>query len=86
MSKRKWNSGKPPHVGWWNASLARDHLLWRWWNGAQWSIYCHQGHSGEAVEARARCASNHRENQTMEWTDYYPENARVPRINPNKKG
>jgi hypothetical protein len=78
---RKWHRGPPPHVGWWNASLLQDPICWRWWNGGAWSIDVETTFSTEMLEYYA----SHVTTQThlVEWTDYWPENARVPRVDPN---
>ena len=80
MSERVWNKGAPPHAGWWNASRLRATDAWRWWNGSEWSIQANQGHS--AVEAADRAELRVSDQDSVEWTNYYPKNARVPRINP----
>lgn len=80
MSKRTWNSGPPPHVGWWNASLFDDDEMWRWWNGASWSngVHCsHTQHWAAKVAAGRKTRS-----QSIRWSDYWPRRARVPRIDP----
>ena len=35
MSKLKWHSGKPPHVGWWHCKdpCSKPWGDWRFWNG-----------------------------------------------------
>lgn len=33
----KWRRGKPPHIGWWPASISQCPTLLRWWNGHKWS-------------------------------------------------
>lgn len=80
--ERTWHSGPPPHIGWWNASTIKDPAAWRWWNGEVWSraAYPHQTAAYAAKEAA--CASDTR---SVEWTDYYPVNARVPRVDPTTK-
>lgn len=35
--KIKWNSGPPPSIGWWPASIRRDPNYLRWWDGLAWS-------------------------------------------------
>lgn len=83
MAERVWHSGPPPHVGWWNASACYDDDAWRWWNGECWSpsVYAY-----EPIRAVVRAASMHTVFCTgeIEWTDYWPENARVPRIDPRE--
>lgn len=82
MTKRVWNSGPPPHVGWWNASWLKSDASWRWWNGVRWSRavqdYCDVAEAGgcAAKPTGAVCQAD------ILWTRYWPENARVARINP----
>ena len=81
--KRVWNSGPPPHVGWWNASEFRDPLAWRWWNGKTWSLVAWAGclpeTAGKSASARqlARWGSG-----SIMWSTHWPKNARVPRVVP----
>jgi hypothetical protein len=79
MSFREWNSGAPPHIGWWEASIIRSSGLWRWWNGTRWSD---AAISSDDMDEVLRCAARIGLNEGISWTDYYPENARVPRIKP----
>lgn len=80
MTNRIWHKGPPPNVGWWNASLNRDKNLWRFWDGESWSGAAAPQNSIEEVSRIAKCKSpfSHR----IEWTDYWPEGARVPRLDP----
>jgi hypothetical protein len=32
-----WRRGKPPHIGWWPASICYCPTLLRWWDGRRWS-------------------------------------------------
>ena len=80
MTERIWRSGPPPHIGWWNASVTRAEDKWRWWNGTEWS------HSVSAT-ARTTDAAHFAkqispDQDRIKWTDYWPENARVPRVDP----
>ena len=82
MKPRVWHKGPPPHIGWWNASHCRFESIWRWWDGKCWSNWATIMASSEFA---ARYAEQKASNQSnIEWTHYYPENARVPRVNPNK--
>ena len=79
MSERVWHKGPPPHVGWWEASYAKEEGVWRWWDGKCWSQ--------PAWEPMSACdAAFHAERPSAIcrhcWTDYWPENARVPRLDP----
>lgn len=79
MTTRTWHKGPPPHVGWWNASYFRSDFSWRWWDGECWSHICYEFmNSREAKNEAKKSLSIH----GIEWTDYYPENARVPRVDP----
>lgn len=78
MTERVWKSGPPPHVGWWNASVTRDSAAWRWWNGERWSIVHYAFDRPGSRPSKASEGMNRR----MLWTDYWPENARVPRLDP----
>jgi hypothetical protein len=77
-SKRIWHSGPPPHIGWWNASLWGDHDLWRWWDGQRWSWGVNSSDPINVVRLQA----SKRLGYDVKWSDYYPENARVPRVDP----
>jgi len=83
--KLKWHSGQPPHVGWWMASIFRDEHCWRWFDGKHWALPASDDESAvvAAMYANRRAAPHHA--KQVEWTDYYPENARVPRIDPRSK-
>lgn len=76
---RIWHNGPPPHVGWWNASVSKRADAWRWWDGECWShvVYEHE-HEMRADYQAARTSSK----TDIEWTDYWPEYARVPRVDP----
>lgn len=80
MSARTWHSGPPPFCGWWNASTSRDLTSWRWWNGRNWSVGAYPSDSAEYAARQALRESDRL--YEIEWADYYPKNARVPRIDP----
>lgn len=80
MNDRVWNSGSPPHVGWWNASTRRMVHTWRWWDGKEWSLPAYPDYEAELAGAQAEWKAP--DAGPTEWTDYYPENARVPRVAP----
>ncbi len=76
-----WHKGPPPHVGWWNASVCQSQHAWRWWDGQAWSAS--SGSHRFAVEAAARKKQlSGGGRRRIEWSDYYPTDARVPRLNP----
>lgn len=84
MDERKWHKGPPPHIGWWNASWCCHIETWRWWNGRHWSRGAEPTNSTGLVVASAKERAPIFEDD-IEWTDYWPENARVPRLDPRKK-
>jgi len=81
MSDRKWHSGPPPHVGWWNASHFMNNEIWRWWNGTRWSRFITSNTApvtaGDIANLTPECTVD-----DIYWSDYWPKNARVPRIDP----
>lgn len=77
--KRKWHKGPPPHIGWWNASVNRDGGIWRWWTGRRWSLPASSRCSAKEAAGEARLPATA---SGIQWTDYWPEDARVPRIAP----
>ena len=78
--KRVWHSGPPPHVGWWNASVLEVEDFWRWWDGQAWSRIAQE--YNDAVYAGMQASMATTSQQGIRWTDYYPANARVPRVKP----
>ena len=83
MSTRTWHKGPPPFPGWWNASWNFNHRIWRWWNGRYWSksVFLDDGMNYIKV-ATSRPDQNQ---DDIKWSDYWPENARVPRVDPRSK-
>jgi len=80
QERHVWNSGPPPHVGWWNASsIGNFKRAWRWWDGKQWSAAAI--FSQDVTEA-VRGAGMAARERNIRWTDYYPVDARVPRVAP----
>ena len=89
MSERKWYSGPPPHVGWWlctDNSFEHDYAdMWRWWDGEAWSFFSLSTDSAHNAGKNARCRAyfmRNKEKWGIRWSDYYPANARVPRVKP----
>ena len=82
MSDRVWHSGPPPHVGWWNASCDRRANIWRWFDGKDFSIAYSESSSLEEISAPVILHGI--PVNVLEWSDYWPENARVPRIDPRE--
>ncbi len=82
----KWSNEPPPHVGWWLTCNTRPPVaegLWRWWNGKHWSAGIRKS-MPSMVAARAANFPSLWLNSELVWTDYWPENARVPRVDPNE--
>ena len=77
----EWHSGPPPHVGWWNASAWSDPDCWRWWNGTRWSMPMYPDDLADWAGAAALIPEPPY-SAGIKWRHYYPDNARVPRINP----
>lgn len=80
MTKRVWHKGPPPHRGWWEASQDRSSQVWRWWNGRFWSHFTLSYMSASSAAQLSRHKASRQ--SEIEWTNYYPANARVPRIAP----
>lgn len=81
-----WHRGEPPHNGWWNASNTCNTetwgRVWRWWDGKCWSASAYPRDSMATVK---QMANRKTPTNDIKWTDYWPENARVPRIDPGFK-
>lgn len=79
-----WNEGPPPFAGWWNASeLGLDPGEWRWWDGTQWSLGASGGLNHlPPVVVNGMAAVVSPVQETVLWTWYWPEGARVPRQYP----
>jgi hypothetical protein len=85
MSKRTWNKGYPPFTGWWCTKIGPVTDVWRWFNAKKqtWSIGVSDIHSAECA-ARLAVQKSPARPARIEWTDYWPKNARVPRIDPRR--
>lgn len=81
MSNRKWNKGNPPHAGW--------HLCsgewWRYFDGESWSYGARSWYVLSEVKKSANKRILKELHSNIVWCDYWPENARVSRINPDAK-
>lgn len=77
--KRVWHSGPPPHVGWWQASGSRNPQLWRWWNGTNWSLPVMKDYCDEWLQEAVKSPTVL---MNILWNDYWPADARVPRLAP----
>jgi len=81
ITERSWKKGPPPHIGWWNASYRRCKEQWSWWDGEKWSTpaYFFDTRKQAAENAKYRAIAYV---DKIEWNDYYPQGARVPRVDP----
>lgn len=91
--ERRFNRGAPPHVGWWNSSVLlcvggqERGLLngwescWRWWDGDGWSFPYFPTASAASIASYV-LSCRYQTGCEIIWSDYYPEAARVPRVNP----
>ena len=81
---RKWHKGFPPHTGWWYTKFDQCIYFWRWFDAENqtWSVGVPDTYTPEQA---ARWAAQKGAIQTsIEWSNYWPENARVPRIDPRR--
>lgn len=82
MNERTWHKGPPPHIGWWNAAKFRFDDCWRWWDGTGWSYAVYDDATAKEAGVAASKPAPSDAQSRIEWTDFYPDNARVPRIDP----
>ncbi len=82
MAERKWNSGKPPAPGWYNASVRHDPRAWRWWDGKQWSVVVYPIAPAEQAAKAAKKPDDRFFQAATCWTTYWPAGARVERSKP----
>ena len=76
MTERIWHSGKPPCVGWYNASKQRQANCWRWWDGQFWSLPAYENEKSDLAIQSAFAKAEFQD--CIEWTTYWPKNPRVP--------
>jgi hypothetical protein len=73
-----WHKGPPPSIGWWPASVTRDHAVLRWWNGQWWSDPAWPYTPAKVAAAAAR-RQRWLEDE-IEWTDrpaWWPERSKT---------
>lgn len=87
MNKPKWKKGWPPFKGWWNMSICRDSGIWRWIEPETGfiSVAVYKNLDASDAARKAKVHDIFRPIEELEYSDYWPENARVPRIDPRKK-
>jgi len=81
MKQCNWYSGPPPHVGWWCTYKEGRFTRWRWWDGYKWSLFAIPSDPRIIAGEWAKTEALH---QNQKWNNYWPENARVPRIDPRR--
>jgi hypothetical protein len=86
MSKEiVWHKGPPPHVGWWCSSMGIDVTYWRWFgDDGKFSISVPSDDNRWNLDFKALQLKSHPKINGIYWCDYWPENARVPRVDPRK--
>lgn len=80
-----WNTGAPPHVGWWvvKASFGEPGTFKAWWDGQMWSAQTCE--VDEVPEFAITPLAQYEAGAHGSWTNWcwlWPENARVARVNP----
>lgn len=69
----QWRTGTPPTPGWYPASVVKNPLILRWWNGKFWSAYvCPNKHRPPTlgrVAERARTPFDSPYNKNVPWSD-----------------
>lgn len=66
-----WHKGAPPRIGWWPASLEYDDGVYRWWNGARWSMPCVKGMDlDEIARYAATPVRLDAINENMKWREW----------------
>jgi hypothetical protein len=71
MDDRLWNTGSPPHIGWWNASPKERKDVWRWWNGLLWSIPAFE-HESASVAGWKSSSIEQCDQSVIKWSDFWP--------------
>lgn len=79
-----FHNGPPPFPGWWYTSSGIDNewRWWRWWDGESWSFGVSVGDDGIKAAETAMNKVYHTIAKCIKWCDYWPEDARCPRLNP----
>ena len=81
MKNLVWFPGAPPHVGWWLTKYqGSEYESWRWWGGHEWSIGFGENTPSGVVSRDVDHEAIAQE--PVRWSTYYPENPRVPRLDP----
>lgn len=74
-----WRTGKPDHVGWYNASRSKSEESWRWFNGKNWSDLVRPSNSALQAAETANSKAYFDREKPIYYRTYWPKNARVSR-------
>ena len=77
-TETEFHSGSPPHIGWFLCNCD----WWRWFDGKLWSYGAKEGANTRRISFVLRKKVEKKLSLNIRWSHYYPENARVPRIDP----
>lgn len=70
MTEKVWHKGPPPEIGWWPASVSRNDLSIRWWNGECWSWPAYPDYSARlAADSASETAIPAYYRDKIEWTE-----------------
>lgn len=77
-----WNTGTPPHVGWWNVKCngSGDKKYLSWWNGEFYGRLMYFGDDKD-IQSKSYCIEKSGA-RFDKWSWLWPEQARVARVNP----
>ena len=82
-TKHTWHKGPPPFPGFWLTRISTMHTAccWRFFDGQYASIPMGEQLNNLQINKFAASVSAFDPDELL-WSDYWPENARVPRIDP----
>lgn len=92
MNQLKWHSGPPPHAGWWLTKIigyGGDEVdidaEWRFFDGENHlSFSVPDSFDAKAAADIVKIKPKALHVTHFQWSDHWPEKARVPRIDPRK--
>jgi len=86
MNKLTWHRGYPPFTGWWFTKADTLPKCWRWFdaNNKTWSISVFETYDDAKIAALYAAKKSRIQHEFIAWTYYWPEGARLPRIDPRK--
>lgn len=79
-----WHLGFPSNIGWYLTAIMNEEETtqhWRWFDGLQWSFACKPEYSLSLIAEYAQKYTVFTSCEFV-WCEFWPKNARVPRINP----